>query len=652
MSSPSPAKEEAKASAAAGAAATSSTENDATIAMAFQAVEKLTTLFGFDPILAETAVNEVGPDVTTAYNWILDQGVDDKGGPVIPLLSCPHVDAHCRVNVETIDLGLECTHYQDGGNRRDEGTPNRGGKSVIDDHTGSCPSGENWVCLECNAIRCSRYVNGHAVSHWEDTKADAVDARQEELDRSGDSLNDGDDTAPDNPDTAGHCIAVSLADLSVWCYECGAYLKSPKLEQIVKRLEVLKFGPDADAADKDIVNVDDDEAAKDEITSRNIVSETTSRSNDNNSYGHDAEIGATSIGEGDYDSDSSSDSENIAIEDLGVRHPHMPSNLLEMAKFISSPACRSIVILAGAGMSTAACIPDFRSSGGMYETLDPDLLTASDVEREAMRVDPTTVFERNMFLQNSLPCLELKRSFILGTRDQKWRATLAHRFVELLHTKTGKLTRLFTQNIDGLEGQCTDLPREKVVAVHGSMDQASCEMCGEIGDFDEFCKEVEEKIKDISKTDDSAPEISTPILCKMCGCATVKPSIVLFRSNLPREFYDRAREDLPTADLLIVVGTSLTVSPANTLVYRAPSTTLRLVVNNEPVGSRLGIQYGPESSRDFFAQGFCDNVFLELMDHLGWLKDIAHDKLPEASASLLRERIARASAEKNNVSGS
>jgi hypothetical protein len=41
--------------------------------MAFQAVEKLTTIFGFDPILAETAVNEVGPDVTTAYNWILGE---------------------------------------------------------------------------------------------------------------------------------------------------------------------------------------------------------------------------------------------------------------------------------------------------------------------------------------------------------------------------------------------------------------------------------------------------------------------------------------------------------------------------------------------------------------------------------------------------
>jgi hypothetical protein len=34
-------------------------------------------------------------------------------------------------------------------------------------------------------------------------------------------------------------------------------------------------------------------------------------------------------------------------------------------------------------------------------------------------------------------------------REEKWKATLAHRFVQLLHTNTGKLTRLYTQNIDG-----------------------------------------------------------------------------------------------------------------------------------------------------------------------------------------------------------
>ena len=54
-------------------------------------------------------------------------------------------------------------------------------------------------------------------------------------------------------------------------------------------------------------------------------------------------------------------------------------------------------------------------------------------------------------------------------------------------------------------------------------------------------------------------------------------------------------------DLLIVAGTSLVVSPANSLVYRASPTALRLVVNNEPVGAELGICYGEGATRDVYA---------------------------------------------------
>ena len=51
------------------------------------------------------------------------------------------------------------------------------------------------------------------------------------------------------------------------------------------------------------------------------------------------------------------------------------------------------------------------------------------------------------------------RPFILGTQAKKWKTTLAHRFIELLHVKTQKLTRLYQQNIDSLKRQCTKLPQ-------------------------------------------------------------------------------------------------------------------------------------------------------------------------------------------------
>ena len=64
-------------------------------------------------------------------------------------------------------------------------------------------------------------------------------------------------------------------------------------------------------------------------------------------------------------------------------------------------------------------------------------------------------------------------------------------------------------------------------------------------------------------------------------------------SKFTRGVVFRSEEDLPTCDLLIVAGTSLVVSPANSLVYRVPEETIRVVVNNERVGENLDIDYVP-----------------------------------------------------------
>ena len=222
-------------------------------------------------------------------------------------------------------------------------------------------------------------------------------------------------------------------------------------------------------------------------------------------------------------------------------------------------------------------------------------------------------------------------------------ATLAHRLVELLHMKLGKLTRLYTQNIDGLELQCQNLPKEKVVNVHGSMGAAACELCETEVDFGEFCAKVCSFTKDITGQDPEAPKKSTPIFCKACGSPTMKPTILLFRGSMPQEFHSRTAEDLPGCDLLIIIGTSLMVAPANSLVYRVPPTSLRMVMNNEKVGRRLGIDYSELSVRDVFAHGHSNETCLMLADKMGWLDDLAMiiDDLPESSAQLLRNRLAK-----------
>lgn len=195
----------------------------------------------------------------------------------------------------------------------------------------------------------------------------------------------------------------------------------------------------------------------------------------------------------------------------------------------------------------------------------------------------------------------------------------------------------------GLEDQCTKLPQEKVITVHGSMDRAECAVCEHTPDFGTFCNAVQNQIKDISGQDDTAPATSTPIICDQCGQAALKPAIVLFRSSLPRVFFERLPDDIREVDLLLVIGTSLRVAPANSIVWRVPKSAMRVLVNREAAGEFLGMDFDPETSkRDYFAQGDIDQVLLELMDHLGWvgeLNDLLPDRLPASSAALLRQLL-------------
>lgn len=190
-----------------------------------QTLKVLIYTYGFDPQLSKDAVEAITDksDVTAAYNWILDQNkVEDRGGPIYPKTDCPHLEKHLKVipDMLTIENTFQscCSHYEElerlGG---PEPLGDAKGYPFVDDLGNvTCPPGENWKCLECNLTRCSRYVNGHALDHWEKTKEECKDGE-------------------------GHCIAISLADLSVWCYICQSYVVHDMLDPCVKKLQKLKF---------------------------------------------------------------------------------------------------------------------------------------------------------------------------------------------------------------------------------------------------------------------------------------------------------------------------------------------------------------------------------------------------------------------------
>ncbi|WIA11354.1 hypothetical protein OEZ85_011475 [Tetradesmus obliquus] len=222
-------------------------------------------------------------------------------------------------------------------------------------------------------------------------------------------------------------------------------------------------------------------------------------------------------------------------------------DLAGIAHYIASGRARNIVVMAGAGLSVSAGIPDFRTPGtGLYSQLQRFQLPW-----------PEAVFDIRFFRHNPKPFYLLAKELFPGG----YCPTPAHFFLKLLHDK-GLLLSAFTQNIDGLE-QLAGLPADKVVPAHGSFDGAHCIDCGRA------CSvyAVQQAVYD--------DEVAT---CDSCG-GLVKPDIVFFGEPLPARFHRRRLADLAQADLLIVMGTSLVVQPFASMIDAVPADCPRLLIN-------------------------------------------------------------------------
>jgi NAD-dependent deacetylase sirtuin 2 len=307
---------------------------------------------------------------------------------------------------------------------------------------------------------------------------------------------------------------------------------------------------------------------------------------------------------------------------------------------IRNGAYKNIVVLTGAGISVASGIPDFRSPGGLYKTLNPSLLTATEAQRDYLRRHPMGVVDIDLFRVNQLPYLEVRRPFILGTAENTWKPTIAHAFVNLLDDR-GCLLRVYDQNIDGLY-HSLGLRWPKLVKLHGSLAEAACEFCGAAYPFHEFCDAVRTKIRNIYDAEDAAaPTTSSSISCPRCGKPGVKPSTVLFGTDLNPHVvktlnidFQQKREDI---DLLLISGSSLMVSPACTMVSQVGPSVPRILVNNEQVGSNVGLNFDDDDGRDIWINSSCDRGFLELSTKLGWNDQLRRykDLLCESSRIIL-----------------
>lgn len=208
-----------------------------------------------------------------------------------------------------------------------------------------------------------------------------------------------------------------------------------------------------------------------------------------------------------------------------------------------------VTVLTGAGISTDSGIPDFRGPNGLW-TKNPAAEKASDIA--VYLSDPAV---RRAAWQNRLttPAWEARPN-----RGH-------HALVEL--ERLGKLHALITQNIDELHQRAGHDPA-KVIEVHGTIYWSICWDCGDR-------RPMAETLERVRAGEDDPP-------CRVCG-GILKSDTISFGQSLVPEVIERAMAAADACDLLLAVGSSLSVFPAANVVPRAKAAGARVViVNGQP----------------------------------------------------------------------
>ncbi len=195
---------------------------------------------------------------------------------------------------------------------------------------------------------------------------------------------------------------------------------------------------------------------------------------------------------------------------------------------------RHAVVLTGAGISTLSGIPDFRSPSGLYHRSD---------------IDAGKLFDIDYFMRDQKYFYHHSKDFLYNLDEKE--PNIVHKTLARLEAH-GIIHAVITQNIDLLHQKAGS---RKVLELHGSPLHHHCLNCGTQWDF--------ESIARIVRTG-KIPR------CDACG-GIVKPDVVFFGESLPVDALNEAEREARIADLMLILGTSLTVYPAAAL----PEITLR-----------------------------------------------------------------------------
>ena len=183
-----------------------------------------------------------------------------------------------------------------------------------------------------------------------------------------------------------------------------------------------------------------------------------------------------------------------------------------------------ILVFTGAGISVPSGIPDFRSADGIYN------------QKTKLNIQPEEIISHTFFYNHTKEFFEFYKEKMIYEDAQP---NFAHKFIADLEKK-GKNVIVVTQNIDGLHQKAGS---SQVYELHGSVHRNYCDKCGRSFGL----KYV--------MTHNPIP------YCDRCH-GIVKPDVVLYEEPLNEYIIERAISAMMTSDVLIVIGTSLTVYPA------------------------------------------------------------------------------------------
>jgi NAD-dependent deacetylase len=201
---------------------------------------------------------------------------------------------------------------------------------------------------------------------------------------------------------------------------------------------------------------------------------------------------------------------------------------------------RHTVVFTGAGMSTESGLPDFRSSlTGIWRGKDPIQFASTHALRHNR--EGFVAFYR-MRIEGLLACRPHAGHTILAEWERR-----------------GRIRGIITQNVDGYHQQAGS---RNVAELHGTLGTLRCLAC--------------------ERTYPAARYLQPD--GTVCACGDfLRPAVVLFGESLPEAALAKAEAWTEQADLFIVLGSSLVVSPANWFPQQAKAAGARLViVNKEP----------------------------------------------------------------------